>query len=153
MCFVQINVTVEKGGEVCPPREEPSLLSFVAVLVTHYDRLFISLSCLLLIIGCVVIGKVTDNIDKILERNLLGLAFVVGDDVSREHCCIALLKESLIFFHGQITILSADIFCLPPSVLPGYHALLGPGYKQTRHTGVFANSPSPPLPLSPFSSG
>lgn len=81
--MVQINVTVEKGGEVCPPREEPSLLSFVAALITHYDRLFISLSCLFLSIVCFVIGKVTDNICKLLEKSLLGLAFVMGNEVSR----------------------------------------------------------------------
>ncbi|KAK4314544.1 hypothetical protein Pmani_014165 [Petrolisthes manimaculis] len=82
---LQINVTVEKGGdEGCVPTMDPSILSIVAAIVTHYDRLIISISCLALIIACIIIG---------------------------------------------------------------YHALLGPGYKQTRHTDVFVNSP----PRSPFS--
>lgn len=37
--------------------------------------------------------------------------------------------------------------------LSGYHALLSPGYRQTQHNGVFANSPAPPPAMKSFQPG
>ena len=40
-----------------------------------------------------------------------------------------------------------------PVYLSGYHALLSPGYRQTQHNGVFANSPVPPPAMKSFQPG
>lgn len=60
-------------------------------------------------------------------------------------CIYILLIHSLVVFECDLT--------NKVNSWSGYHALLSPSYKQTQHSGVFANSPAPAPAMTSFQPG
>ncbi|XP_063610154.1 nuclear pore membrane glycoprotein 210-like [Penaeus indicus] len=86
---IEVSVKVEQVGDgYCASPRDLGIINLLVTFLTTYDRLLISIACLVLTIACIVIS---------------------------------------------------------------YHALFGPGYKQTQQTGVFANSPMPGPAMTAFS--
>lgn len=86
---IEVSVKVEQVGDgYCAAPRDLGIINLLVTFLTTYDRLLISIACLVLTVACIVIS---------------------------------------------------------------YHALFGPGYKQTQQTGVFANSPMPGPAMTAFS--
>nr|XP_045612932.1 nuclear pore membrane glycoprotein 210-like isoform X2 [Procambarus clarkii] len=78
----------------------------------------------------------------------------VGDGtcaVPRVDLGIVSLIVAVITNYDRFLVSAGCLILTVACILIGYHALFGPGYKQTQQKGVFANSPAPPPSMSSFS--
>ncbi|KAG0718780.1 Nuclear pore membrane glycoprotein 210 [Chionoecetes opilio] len=55
-----------------------------------------------------------------------------------------------LLFNERLLVSLACLSLTGACLFVGYHALLSPGYRQTQHNGVFANSPAPPPAMKSF---
>ncbi|KAK8733036.1 hypothetical protein OTU49_006725, partial [Cherax quadricarinatus] len=102
-------------------------------------------------------SKFSVSVNSPLTKNIIEVMVeleLVGDGtcaVPRVDLGFFSLIVAVIANYDQFLVSFGCLFLIVASILVGYHALFGPGYKQTQQKGVFANSPAPPPTMSSFS--
>ncbi|XP_071543821.1 nuclear pore membrane glycoprotein 210 [Panulirus ornatus] len=88
--------------------------------------------------------KNTIEVKVDLERVEVGTSAEASESLVIVHLLMAIITN-----YDRFIISSACLVLIVACILIGYHALFGPGYRQTQQTGVFANSTVPPPTPTP----